>query len=170
MRSPFRVNVTNILRSGEPRRETRVGPLDDLFVTGSEVPPGSEVEVDLELVPVGHAIDAIGVVRAPWRGNCRRCLKPITRSLAGEVRELFEDHPVEGDSYPLVHDEIDLEPLARETVMLELPHAPLCREDCQGLCPQCGADRNEGTCSCAPPRDPRWAVLDELRHDTDERD
>ena len=65
-----------------------------------------------------------------------------------------------GDKAP---DEIDLEPLARETVVLELPQAPLCREDCLGLCPDCGVDRNEGTCSCEPPRDPRWSVLDELR-------
>jgi uncharacterized protein len=84
-------------------------------------------------------------------------------TLEGTVREVFEDPFEEGETYPLAHDEIDLEPLARETVVLELPQAPLCREDCLGLCPHCGVDRNEGTCSCEPPRDPRWSVLDELR-------
>lgn len=170
MRSPFLINVTSILRSGEPRHERRAGVLTGLFVSGSEVVEGAEVEVDVELVPVGHAIDAIGAVRTQWRGECRRCLKPVAGGIEGTVRELFEDHPVEGDSYSLVHDEVDLEPLARETVMLELPQAPLCREDCRGLCPDCGVDRNESTCDCAGAVDPRWAVLGELRHDPDERD
>jgi uncharacterized protein len=163
MRSPFRINVTTILRNGEPRPVRVAGVIDDLFVSGSEVPEGAEVDVDLVLTPVGHTIEARGTVRAPWQGSCRRCLGPASGVLEGEVLELFEDPPVEGETYPLVHDEIDLEPLARETVVLELPQAPLCREDCQGLCPDCGVDRNEGTCSCAPPVDPRWTVLDELR-------
>jgi uncharacterized protein len=138
--------------------------LDDLFVTGSEVPEGAEIEVDLVLTPIGHTVEARGQVRAPWIGSCRRCLNVASGTAVGEVLELFEDPPVEGETYPLVHDEVDLEPLARETVVLELPQAPLCREDCLGLCPECGADRNEGTCSCAPPLDPRWAALDDLRN------
>jgi uncharacterized protein len=124
--------------------------VDDLFVSGSEVPEGAEVEVDVVLTPIGHTVEARGEVRAPWVGSCRRCLKPASGIAVGEVLELFEDPSVEGETYPLVHDEVDLEPLARETVVLELPQAPLCREDCLGLCPECGADRNEGTCTCAP--------------------
>lgn len=166
MRNPFRINVATALRNGQTRRIDARGVLGDLFVTGSEVPEGAEVEVQLDLVPVGHTIEASGVVRAPWQGDCRRCLKPASGLIEGEVREVFEDTPEEGESYPLAHDEIDLEPLARETVMLELPQAPLCQEDCLGLCPECGVDRNEGTCSCVPLPDPRWAVLDGLR-DTD---
>lgn len=166
MRSPFLLNVSVILRSGAVRHVRVAAPIDDLFVSGSEVPQGSDVEVDLDLLPVGHTIEASGVVRAAWEGDCRRCLKRAVGVLEGEVRELFEPDPVEGESYALRHDEVDLEPLARETVVLELPPAPLCQEDCQGLCPECGVDRNEDTCSCAPPTDPRWSVLDGLR-DTD---
>ncbi len=163
MRSPFLVNVSVIFRSGASRRVQVAAPIDDLFVTGSEVPEGSDVEVDLELVPLGHTIEASGFVRATWEGDCRRCLKRAVGVVEGEVHELFEPDPVEGESYGLRHDEVDLEPLARETVVLELPQAPLCREDCLGLCPDCGVDRNEGTCSCEPALDPRWSVLDELR-------
>jgi uncharacterized protein len=46
---------------------------------------------------------------------------------------------------------------------LDLPLAPLCREQCQGLCPHCGTDLNDETCDCQGPADPRWATLDELR-------
>jgi uncharacterized protein len=51
----------------------------------------------------------------------------------------------------------------RDAIVLELPMAPLCRDDCRGLCPQCGADRNEADCGCVAPADPRWANLDVLR-------
>ena len=166
MKSPFRVNVAEVVRTGLPRREVRRGEIPGLFVTASEVPEGAEVEVDVTLTPVGRSVEAAGAVRTTWQGECRRCLRPVGGRLEGEVRELFEPDPEEGETYPLVHDEIDLEALARDTVMLELPPAPLCREDCQGICLLCGADRNTGACTCAPPPDPRWAALDDLR-DTD---
>ena len=55
-------------------------------------------------------------------------------------------------------------PYIREAVLLELPYAPVCREDCKGLCPVCGVDRNRESCSCNTERiDPRLAVLKELQ-------
>ena len=139
------------------------GPIADLFVSGSAVPEGGPVLVEVLLEPVGDTVEAVGAVSAAWEGDCGRCLRPATGLATGEVEEVFEPHPVEGETYPLAHGEIDLEPMARETVLLELPQAPLCREDCLGLCPTCGADRNQGDCDCAPPADARWAALDQLR-------
>jgi len=61
-------------------------------------------------------------------------------------------------------DRIDLAPLAREALLLELPLAPLCQAECAGLCPTCGADLNAGPCGCAGVvADARWLALDELR-------
>ncbi|HVM08181.1 MAG TPA: DUF177 domain-containing protein [Acidimicrobiales bacterium] len=161
--SPFHVHVGRVLKSRDPRRERVSAPIDDLFVSGSEVPAGAEVEVDVVLEPVGATVEAIGTVSAPWTGQCRRCLQPARGVLTADVHEVFEADFVEGESYPLAHEQIDLEPLAREAVVLELPPAPLCKEDCRGLCAQCGTDLNEGSCSCEAPVDPRWAALDELR-------
>ncbi len=83
------------------------------------------------------------------------------------VRERFAEAPLAGRrtrrSTPSSTTTIDLGPLVRDAVVLELPMAPLCRDDCAGLCPQCGANRNEGDCGCVAPRDPRWANLDVLR-------
>lgn len=63
------------------------------------------------------------------------------------------------DLYGYDGEEIDLTPLFRDQIVLAVPFAPLCSEDCKGLCPQCGADRNLETCDCKPPVDPRWAAL-----------
>ncbi len=61
-------------------------------------------------------------------------------------------------------DQIDLAPAVREYVLIELPDGPLCRDDCAGICPECGADRNEAPCECdTSVRDERWSALDDLR-------
>jgi uncharacterized protein len=67
------------------------------------------------------------------------------------------------DVYPLSGDELDLEPLAHDAVMLDLPLAPLCSVDCLGLCPRCGENWNVTRCDCPPEGDPRWSALDVLR-------
>jgi uncharacterized protein len=116
------------------------------------------------LESVNDGIVVKGVVHVPWEGECRRCLRTVRNVLDAAVFEVFEDEPVEGETSKLDLDRIDLEPLARETVLLELPMAPLCQDDCAGLCPDCGADRNTGDCGhAAEARDLRWAALDELR-------
>lgn len=163
--SPFVVNVGHLLRSpGERRRERRSGPIAGLRVTGSEVPAGAEVLVDVVLDAVPGAVVATGTVSAPWLGPCRRCLADAEGTVAVEVREVFEDDPDPDQTYPITGDQMDLEPLARDAVLLELPQAPLCRADCAGICPTCGADRNVAPCQCATAApDPRWAALDALR-------
>jgi uncharacterized protein len=60
-------------------------------------------------------------------------------------------------------ESIDLEPLLREQFVLAIPYAPLCREDCKGLCSQCGTDLNSGTCTCQKPIDPRLEALKGLK-------
>lgn len=161
-RRPFVVNVAHLRRSGRDQREHVAAPIS-VATSGSSVPEGERVAVDLVLQGAGNAIEAVGTVRAPWTGECRRCLGTVLGQLEAQIdHELFVTDPDEL-TYPLTDDEIDLEPLARDAVLLELPLAPLCREDCRGLCATCGANLNEGECGCEPPLDPRWAALDQLR-------
>ena len=165
---PFRVGVTDLLHQpGARKHEHLEAELGDLAVTGSRVTDGSPVVVDVTLESVHEGVLASGTIDVEWAGECRRCLNPATGELHAEFQELFEEDPTEGDSYPLTHEQVDLEPLARETVLLELPQAPLCKDDCLGLCARCGADLNEGPCDCEPEPDPRWAALDALRIDQD---
>lgn len=161
---PFLVNVGGLRRvPGERRREVRSGPLPGLEVTGSAVPPDAEVTVDVMLDSVPGGVVATGSVSAPWRGECRRCLGEATGTLSADVREVFEEDFDPEQTYPLRGDQLDLAPLVRDSVMLELPLAPLCREDCAGICPTCGADRNVAPCACdSATTDPRWAALDAL--------
>ena len=68
------------------------------------------------------------------------------------------------DVFPFDGEKIDLEPVFREQFVLAVPFAPLCREDCKGLCPHCGTNLNLEQCSCSEPmEDPRWAALKEIR-------
>ncbi len=164
-RHPFIVHVATLRRDpAARRREHRRGPVPDLAVTASRVPVGAEVVVDVALEWVHGGILATGTVSAPWSGECRRCLSPAGGELRASVRELFEEGGDPEVTYPLHGDHLDLEPLARDAVMLELPLAPLCREDCQGLCPVCGANRNQGPClEHLDTTDPRWSALEILR-------
>jgi uncharacterized protein len=172
--SPWLVPITTLRRHpGSRREEQRVGPvgeLGDLKVAGSVVPAGASAEAAAVLDAVlGGGIEVTGEVRAPWEGECRRCLRPLSGELRCQVRELYRPRGAEEaadpdeDTYPLSGDQLDLRPLVRDALLLELPLAPLCRPDCRGLCPLCGVDRNETSCDCVgADRDPRWAALDAL--------
>jgi len=167
---PFLIPITSLRRHpGARRDEQRSGRLGVLSVAGSQLPAEAEVDVSVTLEVAVGGIAVTGVVSGPWRGECRRCLHPVEGLVAAEVRELYRPAGADEDeeeTYLLGLDHLDLRPLARDAILLELPLAPLCRSDCAGLCPVCGADRNQSDCACeAAPVDPRWAALDVLRPD-----
>jgi uncharacterized protein len=167
-RSGLLVNVADLLhRPGARRRVQQSGTVDALRVVASTVPAESAVSVDAVLEWVNDGILATGTATGPYEAECRRCLTTVRGEVTAQFRELFEVQAREGETYPLRGERVDLAPLAQEVLMLELPLAPLCREACRGLCPTCGADLNDGSCSCpAAVRDPRWAALDGFRTDT----
>ena len=96
---------------------------------------------------------------------CRRCLEPVRAAVNEELHLLFADgldeEADESDVYVLEPraTTVDLRPALREQWLLAVPGFALCREDCKGLCPRCGADLNDGPCSCAPEIDTRWEAL-----------
>lgn len=104
--------------------------------------------------------------------ECGRCLEPFEidvtapfdlRYVQEEPGGLRHEHEVREDDLATVYyrgDTLDLEELMREQFQLALPMKPLCREDCKGLCPQCGTNLNTATCDCNPQwKDPRLAAL-----------
>lgn len=164
-KSPFLVPVASLLKSPGSRQPELVrGPIPDLVITSSAVPAGAEIVVDVVLESLlGGAVMVQGTVSAPWAGDCTRCLQPAVGEVEVAVREIYESDGDGEEVYPLSGAQVDLEPLARDAVLLELPLLPLCREECQGLCPTCGADLTQGDCGCERENiDPRWAALETL--------
>jgi DUF177 domain-containing protein len=143
----------------EPHEFVARGPAE------TDVFPEAMVSVDVRLQSFIGGLRAVGRVEAPWHGVCRRCSAPVLgrSSVAVDERFVLERAPDDEETYLIEGDVADLAPLAHDAILLDLPLAPLCREDCRGLCPQCGVDRNEDACACRAPLDPRWATLDELR-------
>ena len=114
--------------------------------------------------------------------SCNRCLKPIVEHAESDVELmiLVERHPPIGGEHALheqdlglmyVPDEVfETDPILVEQLQLNVPMKPLCREDCQGLCAICGADKNAGACSCVETTtDSRWASLAALKSRLEEK-
>lgn len=119
-------------------------------------------------------------VRGSYQGSfeipCARCLDPVQHELSGSYDALFRpagvDRADREQSIGASEAEIGyyqeggllLEDVLREQVLLSLPARTLCREDCKGICPRCGANRNTDPCSCdGAPADARWSALGDLR-------
>jgi uncharacterized protein len=161
---PFVVGLADLRRlPNHPREVTVQGPLPGLQLSDAWVPAGADVvaKLRLEMLTDGH-LTAAGTVRAPWAGRCRRCLQDVDGTLDIQIGEVFEPDPSdEAETYPLGADRVDLEPMVRDAVLLSLPIAPLCRDDCAGPDPDdhpVGAQREHEP-------DPRWSALGELKFD-----
>jgi uncharacterized protein len=155
--SGLRIDVADLLAHPGTRRDVRVSaPLDDLVGSAARVIDAVDVAVTLERIPDGIVVR--GTVRTRWQGQCSYCLTDLDEPIELHVDELFETDPVEGETYPIDGHEIDLEQLARDTVLLELPLAPHCATPC--VPDRAGTEAAPSTAS--EPADPRWAALSEL--------
>lgn len=130
------------------------------------------VELDLHLDAVVEGILVRGTIAFHVRLACARCLVLQDLEYLVEVAELFQDPTKRDDDdeddpgYELIDDltAIDLSTMARDALIVDLPVRVLCDDACQGLCVECGADRNLTDCGHRPEQrpDPRWAKLAEL--------
>jgi uncharacterized protein len=163
-RNPLLVNVLDLVRQPAHRRliEAEV-PVAEFEVADVRLHPQDLVVVRIQLDSMTEGITVSGRVDVPWHGECRRCLVPIEAIATAQISEIAAVRPTDEDMLPIVGDQLNLEPIVREAVLLDLPLAPLCRPDCLGLCAECGADRNEVDCGHdQAPVDPRWAALGDL--------
>lgn len=132
------------------------------------------LQLDLVLESVVEGILVRGTVDVDLDVACARCLEIQRLEHTVPLAEMFADprklDEVVEDEEPLDYlidadlSHLDLGPLLRDTVVMEVPVRVLCRDDCQGLCPVCGTDRNETDCGHRPGEepDPRWAKLADL--------
>lgn len=149
--------------------EEHVPAPKDFGVALIGVQEGSEMELDLRFEAVHEGILVSGSVDVEVVGECGRCLDPLRYGSSVDVQELFyydapelaEDE--EEDAQRLVeNDAIDLEPVLRDAVVTSLPFQPVCREDCQGLCAECGTRLEDDPGHQHEVLDPRWAALSGL--------
>jgi DUF177 domain-containing protein len=133
------------------------------------VPEGAPIALDLRLESVTEGVYVSGTVSAPLAGECVRCLDDLDDEVTVEIGELFAypdsatDETTDEDELPrVVGEHVDVEQTVRDAVTLALPLAPLCADDCPGLCPECGGRRADlGPDHRHETLDARWAALRE---------
>jgi uncharacterized protein len=133
------------------------------------------LHVSLSYYRAGGEIFVAGTVNAVTRAACSRCAEEFDLASRRRFRYVLAPKLMADDNDVALRaedlefsfyqgDEVDLSPLIREQTLLALAERPLCREECRGLCPQCGANLNESDCGCVVrPPDPRLAVLLSLK-------
>lgn len=172
--APFVIDVHALI--GKPGAYERL-TLDavaggDIRTDVVEVPEQSHVTADLMLESVREGVLVTGTARAQGAAACSRCLDPVTVDLESDVQELYawnaEEAEVDdvGERGPhLDGDLLDLRPALRDDLILEMPLAPLCDDDCPGLCPHCGVKLADEPGHEHDVTDPRWAELSALKND-----
>ena len=143
---------------------------DDLGVELIGVPAGSAVDLDLRLESVMEGVLVSGTATATLEGECGRCLEPVADTLTVDLQELFaypesttEATADDEETSVMEGDHLDLEPVLRDAIVLALPLTPLCRDDCAGLCAECGERLDslpEDHAHELP--DARWSALQDL--------
>lgn len=176
-RGPFILDIRELgRRAGSMRTLERVVPAPaglSLEVVG--VPEGAPLRLDLVLQSVTEGVLVTGTVAVSVRGECSRCLDPVSYDLDVDVCELYaypdsatDETTDEDEISRIVDDLIDVEPAVRDLVVLALPMSPLCREDCAGLCVDCGQRLDDLPADHAHEQlDPRWAALAAMTHGGD---
>lgn len=164
----MRINVAQLLK--EPVGSSRNYKTD-------EIPDNdniNSIEGALALVRTSRGLLVKGKMTASVVSLCSRCLKPVTYQVSYEFEEeAFPSIdistglslPVEPESLVIDNTHtLDLTDMLVQYTLLTMPIKPLCRPDCAGLCPQCGANLNDSTCQCtAKPADVRWLKLTTLK-------
>lgn len=151
-------------RAGVMKQVTRVADAPDgIGIDVIGVPPGSPIDFDLRFESVVEGVLVTGTAEVRLRGECARCLDEILDSVEIDIQELYcypDKERDDAEASRIEGELIDLEPVLRDAVVLDLPFTPLCQPDCAGLCPQCGANLNrDPRHEHGEATDPRWAGL-----------
>lgn len=172
--SPYVFDVHEVShRTGQMRElDVTIPAPADLVVGLIGVPEDSDIQLELRLESVVEGVLATGTADVELSGQCSRCLAELEDEGTFKFQELFF-HPgreVEEDELLIVDETVDVEEPLRSAVALELPFTPLCREDCLGLCPECGFNLNDDPShDHGEKMDPRWDALAGLMEEIEEK-
>ncbi len=148
-------------------------PFDYFFNQSDGINGVGSVKIDLSLTRAGDDVFVSGPVEGTVKLQCSRCLAEYEMALTPTIEAPFFPHSAESaedaeedDGEVNYHDgeKLDLFPILHDHLLLAVPLKPLCREDCKGLCPKCGADMNTAPCGCKTVEpDARLAALQKLK-------
>jgi len=164
------LNVQDLAQRKEPVALEESFDASSAFADIAGVAPLGPVTAKLTASYADGLIEVSGDVACRFRLTCSRCLDPVEDELCVPFHETFKvvsreaasatDEQDGEDFVPIEGERLELRPYVVEELIVQLPLAPLCREDCKGLCPECGSNRNEAECGCATEKiDPRLAAL-----------
>lgn len=148
----IKVNVAEIKKqlTGEKAFRMEVDP-DDLELSEADLPVVGKIHLEGTVANVGDVLLVQAEEKARVRRTCARCLKEFEAGSEAKAMDKFYpvgSQSVESDAYVYDGDFVDLTELLRESLLLAEPLRVLCKEDCKGICPVCGADRNVHPCDC----------------------
>jgi len=171
----FSVNLNDLDRQGTKIVRGEIPVDDPVWRELDEMAPESPVRVELTLTTTSAGqVLARGSFSTEIAHRCRRCLQEVEVrvredvDLVWSVPDELSEEEEDGEIRHLdpSSNELDLKEALREEVLLATPRFVLCREECGGLCPQCGINRNEETCECTLEEpDPRWDALRALENE-----
>jgi uncharacterized protein len=165
--SPLLINIIEMTRRAGTLKDIEITiPVSTFDFADKRLNDETQIEIALQLESINGGIIVQGTVTGQSQLLCGRCLRNIEFANVASIDEMYQRVPDNPDAYPIVGESLDLQPMVREMVLLSLPDTPLCKADCPGLCPQCGADLQSSPCGCQAQRfDERWAILDQLREE-----
>lgn len=168
-------NVAQLLKepTGGTRKYDLDEPLDDL---DPQLVIQAPIRGQVKFTKIPQGILATGGFQTVVELNCNRCLEPFDEAVSFDLEEQFRPKidlqtgavlPQEEDADEATQiseqNILDLSEVMRQELLISLPAAATCRDDCAGLCPHCGKNLNEGACDCSDDTlDPRWASLRDL--------
>ncbi|GAA3619323.1 DUF177 domain-containing protein [Marihabitans asiaticum] len=175
--SPFALNVRDVGRRPGSMSEVRrtVEPPPDFRTDVLAVRPEDPMDLDLRLESVHEGILVTGTVTATATGACVRCLDEVDLPVDSSFQELYvwpdraahhrevATQQDDDEELRIEDDMVDLDPVLRDAVLAALPFQPVCREDCPGLCSQCGFRLEDDPDHQHDVIDPRWAALEALQ-------
>ncbi|MCL4318807.1 MAG: DUF177 domain-containing protein [Firmicutes bacterium] len=143
----------------------------ELVQERSPYPMRGAAEMDVTVRNVGRALivelEGLGQVEV----LCSRCLEPFVLSVPFSLTEEFREEPGMSDPnedfFRFQGDKVFLDEIVADTFGASIPYAPVCGDNCHGLCPTCGINLNRGSCHCDNPLDPRWTALSRLKFPED---
>ncbi len=160
----IKINVAEIKKRlvGKKEFSYELKPAE-LNIAETDLPIAGTVTVTGTISNAGDVLLLEGTVKAVVKRVCGRCLKTFAGDNTAYILEKFypaSAENIENDAFIYESDIVDMTEPIRESLLLAEPIQALCKIDCQGLCPVCGADKNEGDCGCDTTTvDPRLAAL-----------